>query len=159
MAKGIGNGIPLAAVVTTPDIADKLTQRIHFNTFGGNPVSCAAGKAVMEVIENEKIQQNCLEMGSHIAEGLNRLKSKYEIIGDVRGRGLMIGVELVKNRRTKDPATDECLKIFEHAKDLGLLVGKGGFFGNVLRIKPPMCLTKADADFMIEVLDIGFGSI
>jgi len=159
MAKGIGNGIPLAAVVTTPDIADKQTQRIHFNTFGGNPVSCTAGKAVMEVIENEKLQQNCLEVGSHIAEGLNRLKSKYEIIGDVRGRGLMIGVELVKNRRTKAPATDECLKIFEHAKNLGLLVGKGGFFGNVLRIKPPMCLTKADADFMIEVLDIGFGSI
>ena len=113
----------------------------------------------MEVIENENIQQNSLEVGSHLKRGLNKLKSKYDIIGDVRGRGLMIGVELVKDRQTKAPATEECLQVFEHTNDLGLLLGKGGFFGNVLRIKPPMCLTLADADFMIEVLDITFKAI
>ena len=107
MAKGIGNGVPLAAVVTTPEIAQTLTQRIHFNTFGGNPVSCAAGKAVLEVIEQEKLQQNCLEIGEYLMNGLNGLMAKYDIIGDVRGKGLILGVELVKDRSTKAPAKEQ----------------------------------------------------
>src|SRR5438552_1237253 len=101
MAKGIGNGCPLAAVVTTPQIAQTLASRIHFNTFGGNPVSCAQGRAVLEVIEKEKLQENALKMGNFILEGLRKLQKKYPVIGDVRGKGLMLGVELVNDRKTK----------------------------------------------------------
>ena len=159
MAKGIGNGAPLAAVVTKPEIAQALTERIHFNTFGGNPVSCAMGKAVLEVIDKENIQQNCVDVGAYLMEGYQKLKLKHDIIGDVRGKGLMTGVELVKDRQTKEPASAECFQVFERAKELGLLVGKGGFFGSVLRIKPPMCITKQDVDFLIEVLDIALGEL
>jgi len=153
MAKGIGNGAALAAVATTPEIAKSLTNRIHFNTFGGNPVASAIGKAVLQVIEEEGIQKNALEIGNYLKAQLNDLKSRYELIGDVRGRGLMLGMEMVKNRKTKEPASAETAAIFEKAKDYGLLIGKGGLFGNVFRIKPPMCITKADADFIIAVLD------
>jgi alanine-glyoxylate transaminase/(R)-3-amino-2-methylpropionate-pyruvate transaminase len=159
MAKGIGNGTPLAAVVTTPDIANALTQRIHFNTFGGNPVSCAMGKAVLEVIEREKYQQNCLELGGYIMEGLEKLKSRHDVLGDVRGKGLMIGIELVKDRTTKEPAREECDQVFERAKEMGLLLGRGGLYSNVLRIKPPMCITHGDIDFIVEVLDLTFGEL
>src|SRR4051812_31371001 len=154
MAKGIGNGAPLAAVVTTPKIAQALSSRIHFNTFGGNPVVSAQGKAVLGVIEREGLQANSLNVGNHLLAGLRRLAEKHTIIGDARGKGLMIGVELVKDRVTKVPAKEETIRIFEMAKDLGLLIGKGGYHGNVLRIKPPMCFTKADADFVLEVLDV-----
>jgi alanine-glyoxylate transaminase/(R)-3-amino-2-methylpropionate-pyruvate transaminase len=154
MAKGIGNGVPLAAVVTTPQIAQALATRIHFNTFGGNPVVCAQGKAVLEVIDREGLQANSLAVGNHLQDGFRKLAEKHTLIGDVRGKGLMVGVELVKDRTTKVPAKEETAHIFEMAKDMGLLIGKGGFHGNVLRIKPPMCFTKADADFLLEVVDI-----
>lgn len=153
MAKGIGNGCPLAAVVTTPEIARSLASRIHFNTFGGNPVSCAQGRAVLRVIENEGLQANCLHIGGYLTAGFEKLAEKHSIIGQVRGKGLMLGVELVKDRDTKEPAKEACAEVFERCKDLGLLIGKGGLWGNTLRIKPPMCITKADADFMLEVLD------
>lgn len=159
MAKGIGNGVPLAAVVTTPEIASVLAERIHFNTFGGNPVVCAQGKAVLEVIEEEGLQANALKVGRHLLEGFQAMAERHNLIGDVRGKGLMIGVELVKDRGTKEPAGEECARIFETAKNLGLLIGKGGLNGNVLRIKPPMCLHKADADFMLEVLDQAFAAV
>lgn len=156
MAKGIGNGVPLAAVVTTPEIAATLKSRIHFNTFGGNPVVCAQGKAVLEVIDQEGLQANSLHVGNHLQDGLHRLAEKHAVIGEVRGRGLMIGVELVKDRITKAPAKEEAIRVFELAREYGLLIGKGGFFGNVLRIKPPMCITQDDADFMLDVLDLCF---
>ena len=159
MAKGIGNGAPLAAVATRPEIAQKLSERIHFNTFGGNPVSCAMGKAVLDVIDQENIQQNCVEVGGYLMDGYKGLMAKHDIIGDVRGKGLMTGMELVKDRATKEPASAEAVQIFERAKDLGLLIGKGGFYGNVLRIKPPMCITKPDVDYMIEVLDIALAEL
>ena len=126
MAKGIGNGAPLGAVVTTPKIAQALAQRIHFNTFGGNPVVCAQGMAVLEIIEREKLQENALKIGSQLLAGLNRLKEKHNLIGDVRGKGLMLGIELVKDRATKEPAKAETAQVMENAKDMGLLLGKGG---------------------------------
>src|SRR2546422_247847 len=147
MAKGIGNGCPLAAVVTTPQIAKTLAARTHFNTFGGNPVVCAQGRAVLEVIEREKLQENSLKVGNHLKAGLQNLAEKHHLIGDVRGLGLMLGVELVKARKTKDPAREQAAFVGESCKDMGLLIGKGGLGGNPLRIKPPMCLTMADADF------------
>ncbi len=159
MAKGIGNGAPLAAVVTTPEIAQTLTSRIHFNTFGGNPVCCAIGKAVLEVIDEENLQANSLKIGAQLRTGLAKLQEKHNIIGEVRGKGLMIGAELVKDRTTKEPAIAECAQVFETARELGLLIGKGGLNGNSLRIKPPMCITGADAVFMLEVLDVALARL
>ncbi len=159
MAKGIGNGCPLGAVVTTPEIAQVLASRIHFNTFGGNPVVCAQGMAVLEVIEREKIQENALHVGRHLMEGFARLQEKHSLIGDVRGKGLMLGIELVKDRQTKEPATAEVAEVLEKSRHYGLLIGKGGLFGNTLRIKPPMCLTIDDADFLVSVLDQVFSKI
>jgi alanine-glyoxylate transaminase/(R)-3-amino-2-methylpropionate-pyruvate transaminase len=159
MAKGIGNGCPLAAVVTTPQIASVLAQKIHFNTFGGNPVVCAIGKAVLEVIEKEKLQENALKMGGIILAGLQKLKAKYQIIGDVRGKGLMLGVEMVKDRVTKEPAKAECSQVLEYAREMGLLLGKGGLWGQSIRFAPPMCITKADADFILEVFDEAFARL
>jgi alanine-glyoxylate transaminase / (R)-3-amino-2-methylpropionate-pyruvate transaminase len=159
MAKGIGDGVPLAVVVTTPKIAQALSSRIHFNTFGGNPVSCAAGMAVLEIIDRDNVQKNCLERGKQLMEGYLKLMGKHDIIGDVRGRGLMTGIELVKDRKTKEPAKMECLQVFERAKDLGLLMGKGGLHSNTLRIKPPMCINNEDIVYLLEVLDIAFGEL
>jgi len=114
---------------------------------------------VLEVIDRENLQHNCLEVGAYLMEGLAELMSKHEVIGDVRGKGLMIGVELVRDRKTREPAKEGCAQVFERAKELELLIGKGGFYGNVLRIKPPMCITRADVDFMLEVLDVAFGEL
>jgi alanine-glyoxylate transaminase/(R)-3-amino-2-methylpropionate-pyruvate transaminase len=157
MAKGIGNGCPLAAVVTTPEIAKSLTSRIHFNTFGGNPVSMAQGLATLDVMLSENVQARAKSLGATLFAGLRDLQEKHPLIGDIRGKGLMCGVDLVTDRSTKSPATAQCAAVFERCKDLGLLIGKGGFFGNVLRIKPPMCLTDADIGFMLGVLDVAIG--
>lgn len=159
MAKGIGNGFPLGAVVTTPQIAQALVGKLHFNTFGGNPVASAIGKAVLEVIDQDRLQQNAFEVGAQISAGLQKLKTEHQIVGDVRGRGLMQGIELVKDRATKEPASAECMHVLETARDLGLLLGKGGLRGQTLRIAPPMCITKADADFMLNVLAECFASL
>jgi alanine-glyoxylate transaminase/(R)-3-amino-2-methylpropionate-pyruvate transaminase len=153
MAKGIGNGVPLGAVTTRMDIAKSLTQKLHFNTFGGNPVSLAASLAVLDVIDEEGIQANARKLGARFRTGLERLAKSHKLIGDVRGMGLMIGVEMVRDRGTKEPAKDETADILEYAREHSLLVGKGGMNGNVLRIKPPMCITEADVDFALDVLD------
>jgi len=153
MAKGIGNGVPLAAVTTRREIAQALTSRIHFNTFGGNPVSMAAGLAVLEVIDEDGLQENARRVGSRLLHGLRRLESGHDLIGDVRGMGLMLGVELVTDRGTRAPAGSETLEVLQAAREMGVLMGKGGLDGNVLRIKPPMCITTEDADFAVDVLD------
>lgn len=153
MAKGIGNGIPLGAVVTTPEIASVLTRRSYFNTFGGNPVCTAAGHAVLRVIEKEKLQENAHVVGTHLKKRLTALMDKFDLIGDVRGRGLMLGVELVTDREKKTPAKAEILHVMDQMKEMGVLVGKGGFYGNVFRITPPLCFTKEDADFLVDVMD------
>lgn len=159
MAKGIGNGCPLAAVVTTAKIAQSLTGRVHFNTFGGNPVVSAIGKAVLEVIEKEKLQENAHKQGARIKAGLQKLQAKHPIIGDVRGKGLMLGLELVKDRATKEPAKAECAAVHEAAREMGLLLGKGGLWGQTIRFAPPMCLTEADSDFIVEVFDAAFAKL
>lgn len=158
MAKGIGNGAPFGAVVTTPAIAQALASRIHFNTFGGNPVCCAIGLAVLEVIERERLQQNARDTGAHLKAGLLRLMERHELIGDVRGLGLMLGVELVTDRIRNTPAKAECAAVHEKCRELGLLIGKGGLHGNILRIKPPLCITPQDADFLVETLDLSLSA-
>lgn len=152
MAKGIGNGYPMAAVITTPEIAASMGKALHFNTFGGNPVASAVGSAVMDVIEEENIQQNAHVLGTYFIEELAKLRDQFDIVGDVRGKGLMIGVEMVKDKASREPlAADKMADIWEDVKDDGVLFGKGGLYGNVYRIKPPMCITKEDVDFTISV--------
>ncbi|KAL4515966.1 hypothetical protein Ndes2526B_g00679 [Nannochloris sp. 'desiccata'] len=124
LAKGIGNGLPMGAVVTTPEIAATLAQRLHFNTFGGNPVCSAGGRAVLKAIDDEKLQSNSAVVGEYLMTGLKNLQKKHDIIGDVRGKGLMIGVEMVKDRQTKEPAKKETVEIFEKAKGLGIVAGQ-----------------------------------
>lgn len=153
MAKGIGNGAPLAAVTTRLDIAQTLTQRAHINTFGGNPVSMAAGLAALDAIDEDGLQENSRVVGAHLKRGLTELMRRHSIVGDVRGMGLMLGVELVRDRATREPAKGETADVLEAAREMGMLIGKGGLDGNVLRIKPPMCITREDADFAVEVLE------
>jgi alanine-glyoxylate transaminase/(R)-3-amino-2-methylpropionate-pyruvate transaminase len=152
MAKGIGNGVPLAAVTTRAEIAKTLTERIHFNTFGGNPVCMAAGLAVLEVIDEDGLQENSRVIGKRLKDGLRKLQAEHDLIGDVRGMGLMLGIEFVKDRKTKEPAKAETLQILEAAREMGVLIGKGGIDGNVVRMKPPMCITAEDADYALEVM-------
>eukprot|EP01120_Amphizonella_sp_Union-15-10_P017294 TRINITY_DN9570_c0_g1_i1.p1 TRINITY_DN9570_c0_g1~~TRINITY_DN9570_c0_g1_i1.p1 ORF type:complete len:397 (+),score=70.06 TRINITY_DN9570_c0_g1_i1:164-1354(+) len=159
MAKGIGNGFPLAAVVTTPEIAKVLTHKIHFNTYGGSPLASAIGKAVLEVIDKENIQKNSLEMGDLLKSKLLDLQKKHDVIGDVRGKGLMLGVELVKDRKTLEPHKDAAGFVLEETRKLGVLIGKGGFYGNILRIKPPMCIHREDVEFLSDSLDKAFSKI
>ena len=157
MAKGIGNGMPLAAVTTRREIAEALAQRLHFNTFGGNPVSTAAGLAVLDVIEGDRLQENARIVGARLKAGLEGLMRRHSLVGDVRGLGLMLGVELVRDRGTKEPALAETLEVLERLREAGVLVGKGGLAGNVLRIKPPLCITPEDADFAVAALDYALG--
>src|SRR3954463_10582566 len=153
MAKGIGNGVPLGAVTTRMDIAQKLAQKLHFNTFGGNPVSMAASLAVLDVIDDEGIQANAKKQGARFKSGLQKLAQSHKLIGDVRGMGLMLGVEMVRDRATKEPASGETAELLEAMREQSVLVGKGGMNGNVLRIKPPMCITEADVDYALDALD------
>ncbi|MDQ7823606.1 MAG: aspartate aminotransferase family protein [Candidatus Eremiobacteraeota bacterium] len=153
MAKGIGNGIPLGGVITTKDVAESMRGKVHFNTYAGNPVSMTQGLKVLEVIDKYNYSENAFQMGNLLIEGLNALKAKHHIIGDVRGMGLMIGVELVRNRATKEPASTELLEVMDKCKERGLLIGKGGMAGNVFRIKPPMCITRDDVEFILKTLD------
>ena len=117
------------------------------------------GKAVLEVIEREQLQANSLKLGNHILAGLEKLKAKHKLIGDVRGKGLMLGIELVKDRTTKEPAKAECAQVLELCREMGLLLGKGGLHGSVIRFAPPMSISQADADFMLEVFDAAFSEL
>jgi len=154
MAKGIGNGFPMAAVVTTPEIAATMGKALHFNTFGGNPMACAVGIAVLDAIKEDKCQETSLDVGTHLLTKLVDLVNKYQIVGDVRGKGLMIGIEMVEDKDTKTPLNGATMMdLWELTKDAGVLIGKGGYYGNVFRLKPPMCITKEDADFTAEVFE------
>lgn len=153
MAKGIGNGVPLGACTARPEIANAMTHRIHFNTFAGNPVAMTQGLATLEVIDEENLQENAQAVGDHLKDRLFELQQRHELIGEVRGMGLMLGVELVRDRQSKEPADIETADVLEKCRRHGLLIGKGGLYGNVLRIKPPMCISKDDADFLADCLD------
>ncbi len=159
MAKGIGNGAPLGACTTRMEIAKMMKNRIHFNTYGGNPISMVQGLATLEVIDKENIQQNAKKVGTHLKNRFKELQERHKLIGEVRGMGLMLGVELVRDRKTKEPANTEAADVMELCKVRGLLIGKGGLFGNTLRIKPPMCITIDDSDFMADCLDEVLGEI
>jgi 4-aminobutyrate aminotransferase-like enzyme/Ser/Thr protein kinase RdoA (MazF antagonist) len=154
MGKPLGNGHPLGAVVTTSDIAGSFANGMeYFNTFGGNPVSMAAGLAVLDVLEQEGLQRNALTVGSYLLERLRELQERLEIIGDVRGVGFFIGVELVRNRETLEPATQETSHVVNAIKDAGILTGTEGPHHNVIKIRPPMCFDQGNADFLVDCLD------
>ncbi|SNT76741.1 hydroxylysine kinase /5-phosphonooxy-L-lysine phospho-lyase apoenzyme [Paracoccus seriniphilus] len=154
MGKPIGNGHPLAAVATTRELAQKFcTGMEYFNSFGGNPVSMAVGMAVMDVIEQENLQARALTTGEHLLQGLRELASRHEIIGDVRGQGLFCGIELVRDRETLEPATQEAEEIVNHLRGQAVLISTDGPLENVLKIKPPMVFGIAEADILIEALD------
>lgn len=160
LGKPIGNGHPLAAVVTTTEIADAFDNGMeYFNTFGGNPVSCAVGNAVLDVVRDEGLQENALEVGGYFLEGLRSLASRHRLIGDVRGRGLFLGVELVRDHTTLEPAADEAARIIERMKDAGILLSTDGPLHNVLKIKPPMVITRGDVDRVVETLDRVLGEL
>ncbi|XP_062333875.1 alanine--glyoxylate aminotransferase 2, mitochondrial [Osmerus eperlanus] len=154
MAKGIANGFPMGAVVTTPEIAASFAKGVHFNTFGGNPVACAIGSAVLDTIKEDGTQKTSDEVGTYLLTELAKLRDNYEIIGDVRGKGLQIGVEMVKDKASRAPLPAEAMnEIFEDTKDMGVLIGKGGLYGQTFRIKPPMCITMDDANFFLAVFN------
>ncbi|CAF3217240.1 unnamed protein product [Rotaria sp. Silwood2] len=153
MAKAIANGFPFAAIVTRPEIAKTVGN--YFNTYGGNPIGCAVASAVLDVIKEEKLQENSLRVGTHLLKSLAKLRDQLpNVIGDVRGKGLLIGMEMVTDKESRKPFPVEKMNaILNRCRDNGLLLGKGGNFGNVFRIKPPMCITIEDADFAINVLE------
>ncbi|XP_078087586.1 5-phosphohydroxy-L-lysine phospho-lyase-like [Mustelus asterias] len=155
MGKPIGNGHPLACVATTKAIADAFaaTGVEHFNTFGGSPVSCAIGLAVLEVIEKEDLCGNATRVGTYLLSLLNEQKAKHPIIGDVRGIGLFIGAELVKDRRDRTPATEEAEYLVTRLKEEFILLSIDGPDRNVLKFKPPMCFTMEDAQYVVEKID------
>lgn len=160
LGKPIGNGHPLAAVVTTQEIADAFNNGMeYFNTFGGNPVSMATGLAVLKVIEEEELQRNALEVGNYLVERLAVLKLKHLIIGDVRGNGLFVGVELVKDRSTLEPAVAEIDQIVEMMKDRGFFISTDGPLYNVIKIKPPVIFSKDNVDEFVDNLDKVFAEL
>lgn len=159
MAKGIGNGFPLAAVVSRREIAEAMTHRKFFNTYGSNPVSCAAGRAVLAAIKGENLQENARTVGARMLEILKDLQQQHEIIGDVRGRGLMMGVELVADRETKEPAPAVAAQVNELIRENGVILSKSGAFGNVLRICPPLCISEGDAEPFGEALRSAFTAL
>jgi 4-aminobutyrate aminotransferase len=157
-AKGMGNGAPIAITTATPEVADAFPG-MSICTFGGNPVSTAAALAVIKEIEDKQLKENAQMVGEYFGGKLEELKDKHSVIGDVRGMGLMRGVELVKDRETKEPAPKAVAQVFEGAKKRGVLIGKGGLYGNTLRLGPPLIATKSDIDELISALDGAFSEV
>ena len=154
MGKPVGSGYPLGVVVTRPEILDDFVSQVGlFSTFGGNPVACAAGLAVLEVLEKEGIQANVKETGDYLRQGIRDLMTRHAWIGDVRGWGLMVGVELVRDRTTKEPAIDEAKRLINLMREAGVLISVGGMLRNVLKIRPPLVFQREHADIMLKALD------
>jgi len=156
MAKGAANGAPVGITIATPEVGDSL-KGSHISTFGGNPVTATAILATIEAFEKRKLAQNAEKMGAYLRDGLNGLQEKYRIIGEVRGMGLIQGMEIVKEK--KEPAPDFVAEIFESTKEHGLLIGKGGLYGNVIRITPPLTIGKGDIDQAVQIMDRAFEKI
>ena len=154
MGKPMGNGHPIAAMVTSRALVDEFSRDAgYFNTFGGNPVSCAAALAVLDVIEGEGLQRNAANLGGHIVAGLNSLAETHEVIGDVRGNGLFVAVEFVTDRLARSPATEITARVVNDLRNRGVLTGSIGPDNNILKLRPPMVLCEAEADLMLEKLD------
>ena len=154
LGKPIGNGHPIGAVITTTEIAESFANGMEFfSTFGGNNVSCAIGLAVLDVVQDDKLQLHAYNVGERMLGQLRESMNRHEIIGDVRGSGMFLGVELVKSRETREPATMEADVIVNQLRDEQILVGTDGPFHNVLKIRPPMPFNASDADRLVEVLD------
>jgi 4-aminobutyrate aminotransferase-like enzyme/Ser/Thr protein kinase RdoA (MazF antagonist) len=154
LGKPIGNAFPLAAVVTTKEIADSFANGMEFfSTFGGNPVACAAGLAVLDVLEEEKLQENALRVGTHLKSGLQALQQHHALIGDVRGSGLFLGVDLVLDRTTREPAPLQASYVVNRLRECGILTGTDGPHHNVIKLRPPLVFTQSDADLFIKALD------
>ena len=157
-AKGMANGSPAGATITTAELADSF-QGLTISTFGGNPVTSVAARATIEVIEEENLRENAHTVGAYFRGKLEELQQKYPLIGDVRGMGLMQALELVKDRQTKEPAPEATLQLMERARDNGLLIGKGGLYGNVIRLSPMLNISKADVDEATRLLDKSLASV
>jgi len=155
MGKPMGNGYPISAVVTSADVIDSFQQDTHyFNTFGGTPVACAAALAVLEVIEQQDLQAHALETGRYLLDGLRELASDNPMIGDIRGSGLFIGIDLVRDRESREPATIETKKAVNKLRQHGVLIGSTGQYDNILKIRPPMVFSKENADLLLQKLKI-----
>jgi len=157
-AKGLGNGSPIGLTVARPEVADSV-KGLTISTFGGNPVTTTQAKAVIDLIEEQNLLANCAETGAYLRGRLDQIKDKHEIVGEVRGMGLIQGLELVEDRQSKVPATAQAAMAMEVARQHGLIIGKGGTFGNVLRVTPPMNIARADVDQFIEVLDKALAAV
>src|SRR5579862_3753822 len=157
-AKGMANGAPIGATITTKELAASF-QGLTISTFGGNPVTSVAAKATIEFIEEEKLLENADTVGNYFRGKLDELQQKYSVIGDVRGKGLMLALEMVKDRQTKEPAPEATTELLERTRDHGLLIGKGGLYGNVIRLSPMLNIGKADVDEAVSILDMSFGEI
>ena len=156
IAKGIGNGYPLAAVIARKEISETTEGKFYFNTYGCNPVSCAAGRAVLQALDEEKLQDNARDVGAALLGKLRDLQQRYEVIGDVRGRGLMLAIELVTDRKSKTPGTEETARVFEASRKHGLVLSKSGAHRSVLRMVPPLCLSMDDVDAVAEGMEASF---
>jgi len=157
-AKGMANGSPIGCTTTTDEIA-KAFPGLTFSTFGGNPVTAAAALATIRYIEEKDLPRNAAVVGGYLRERLEKLKDKYKVIGDVRGMGLMQAIECVEDRKTKVPAPRAVLRVFEETRKRGVLIGKGGLFGNVIRLGPPLIATKEDIDVLCDALDAAFATV
>ncbi|MCS6805033.1 MAG: aspartate aminotransferase family protein [Acidobacteriota bacterium] len=157
-AKGMANGAPIGATVATPEVAQAYPS-LTFSTFGGNPVTMAAALATIRYMEEHDLPRNARIVGQYLRERLEELKAKYPVLGDVRGMGLMQGLELVKDRRTKEPHPQAVAQVFEITKQRGVLIGKGGLYGNVIRLGPPLIATKDHIDELIAALDAGLTAV
>jgi 4-aminobutyrate aminotransferase len=157
-AKGMANGQPIGCTTATPEVADKYPS-LTFSTFGGNPVTCAASLATIRVIEENDLPRNARTVGDYLREKLEELKQKHAVIGDVRGMGLMQAIECVKDRKTKEPDPQSVARVFEETRKRGVLIGKGGLYGNVIRIGPPLVATRSDIDQLVAALDGAFSEI
>ena len=154
MAKGIANGMPLANTITVPEVAQAMVGKgLTISTFGGNPVSTAAALGTLEAMEEAGGPERFAGLGARLRGGLDRLGEKYPLIGDVRGKGLMQGIEMVSDRQSKEPAPKAVAQLFEETRARGLLIGKGGLYGNVTRISPPLTVSEAQIDQALEILD------